>query len=53
MPNTLRCRVCGEDKPADEVLIAPERFDTNVSDETEKWTGPICKDCREKMKEGK
>lgn len=53
MPTHVKCKVCGAEKPAEEVLIAPERSDSEPGEETERWTGPICRDCRKKLKEGK
>ena len=50
MTETLKCKLCGEEKPAEDVQIAPPRDEHDPSAETEKWTGPICKDCRERMK---
>ncbi|MCZ6690148.1 MAG: hypothetical protein O7H41_11130 [Planctomycetota bacterium] len=48
---TIECKVCGEEKTAAEIFIAPPNPGTDPSAETEKWSGLICTDCREKMKE--
>ena len=48
---TIECKVCGEEKPPAEIPIAPPKADTDPGAETEKWSGLICTDCREQMKE--